>query len=424
MSRLTFTFFLFALTLAPGLATAEDWSRFRGPDGSGATSATGLALTWADGKNIRWEAKLPGRGASSVIIVGKRAFLTCYSGYGLSSREPGEQADLKLHVLCYDAESGKQLWDKSFASDETVRDYRGFVALHGYASSTPASDGKTVYAYFGANGLVAYDLEGKLLWKKKLGSKTHGFGTANSPVLYENVVIVNAGVESGRVVGLDKKTGKELWEAGGIKSSWNTPTLVKAASGRVEAVVNTKGKLRAYDPKTGDELWSCSAINDYICPSVISHEGVVYAIGGRSATAVAVRAGGKGEVEPLWKTSAGSNVSSPVYYKGNLYWVSDKGIAHCLDAKTGKVVYQERLKNTGRVYASVLLAEDRLYAVSREKGTWVLAAQPEFKQLAHNVFKSDGSVFNGSPAILGAAIYLRSDEKLYCIGKGDKKTRL
>ena len=152
-------------------------------------------------------------------------------------------------------------------------------------------------------------------------------------------MIVNAGVQTRRLVVHDKKTGKELWEAGGIKSSWNTPTLVKAASGRVEAVVNTKGKLRAYDPKTGDELWSCSAINDYICPSVISHEGIVYAIGGRSATAVAVRAGGKGEVEPLWKTSAGSNVSSPVYYKGNLYWVSDKGIAHCLDAKTGKVVY-------------------------------------------------------------------------------------
>ena len=424
MSRLILTLFLFAIALLSKPATAEDWSRFRGPDGSGATSATGLALTWDDGKNIRWQAKLPGRGASSVIIVGKRAFITCYSGYGLDSRKPGEQGDLKLHVACYDAESGKQLWDKSFASDETVRDYRGFVALHGYASSTPASDGKAVYAYFGANGLVAYDLEGKLLWRKKLGSKTHGFGTANSPVLYENVVIVNAGVESGRVVGLDKKTGKLLWEAGGIKSSWNTPTLVKAASGRVEAVVNTKGKLRAYDPKTGTELWTCSAINDYICPSVISHAGTVYAIGGRSATAVAVRAGGKGEVEPLWKTSAGSNVSSPVYYKGNLYWVSDKGIAHCLDAKTGKIVYQERLKNTGRVYASVLLAEDRLYAVSREKGTWVLAAQPEFKQLAHNVFESDDSVFNGSPAILGAAIYLRSDEKLYCIGKGDKKSRL
>ncbi|MFP6738653.1 MAG: PQQ-binding-like beta-propeller repeat protein [Planctomycetota bacterium] len=424
MSRLILTLFLFIIAFISKPATAEDWSHFRGPDGSGATSAKGLALTWGDGKNIRWQAKLPGRGASSVIIVGKRAFITCYSGYGLNSREPGKQGDLKLHVLCYDAESGKPLWDQSFSSAATVRDYRGFVALHGYASSTPASDGKAVYAYFGANGLVAYDLDGKLLWRKKLGSKTHSFGTANSPVLHEGLVIVNAAVESGRIVGLDKKTGKIAWEAGGIERSWNTPSLVKASSGRVEVIVNTKGKLRAYDPKTGDKLWTCSAINDYICPSVISHDGTVYAIGGRSATAVAVRAGGKGEVEPLWKTSAGSNVSSPVYYKGNLYWVSDKGIAHCLDAKTGKIVYQERLKNTGRVYASVLLAEDRLYAVSREKGTWVLAAQPEFKQLAHNVFESDGSVFNGSPAILGGAIYLRSDEKLYCIGKGDKKTRL
>lgn len=424
MPRLTLTLFVFVTVLVSRFAAADGWPRFRGPGGSGTTSTTGLALTWGDGKNIRWQAKLPGRGASSVIIVGKRAFVTCYSGYGLDQNEPGKRGDLKLHVLCYDAEGGKQLWDQSINSDATVQSYGRFVALHGYASSTPASDGQAVYAYFGANGLLAYDLEGKLLWRKKLGKKTHFFGTANSPVLHENLVIVNAGVESGRIVGLDKKTGKVLWEAGGIRSSWNTPSLVKAASGRIEVVVNTKGKLRAYDPKTGAELWTCSAINDYICPSVISHEGVVYAIGGRSATAVAVRAGGKGEVKPLWKTSAGSNVSSPVYFKGHLYWVSDKGIAHCLDTKSGKIVYQERLKGTGRVYASVLLAEERLYAVSRQKGTWVLAAQPEFKQLAHNVFESDGSVFNGSPAILGSTIYLRSDEKIYCIGKGKKKSRL
>lgn len=424
MPRPILTLLVFATVLASRATSADDWSRFRGPDGSGASAAKGLALTWEDGKNVLWEAKLPGRGASSIIIVGKRAFVTCYSGYGLDRNEPGKQGDLKLHVLCYDALGGKQLWDQSISSDATVQGYGRFVALHGYASSTPASDGKVVYAYFGANGLLAYDLEGKLLWRKKLGQKTHFFGTANSPVLHENVVIVNAGVESGQLVGLDKKTGKVLWEAGGIKSSWNTPTLVKAKNGRIEVIVNTKGKLRAYDPKTGTELWTCSAINDYICPSVISHDGTIYAIGGRGATAVAVRAGGKGEVEPLWKTSAGSNVSSPVYFKGHLYWVSDKGIAHCLDAKSGKIVYQERLKGTGRVYASVLLAEERLYAVSREKGTWVLAAQPEFKQLAHNVFESDRSVFNGSPAILGSTIYLRSDEKIYCIGKREKKSRL
>ena len=424
MSRSILALLLFSGLLARSAEGADDWLRFRGPDGSGASPATGLALTWGDGKNVLWEAKLPGRGASSVIIVGDRAFLTCYSGYGLDKNNPGDKGDLKLHLVCYDARKGSKLWDQSVKSTESVQGYGRFVALHGYASSTPASDGRSVYAFFGPNGVIAYDLEGKLLWRKKLGKKTHVFGTANSPVLYENLVIINAGVESGRLVGLDKKSGEVVWEASGMKSSWNTPSLVKAESGRVELVVNTKGKLRAYDPKTGTELWTCSAINDYICPSVISHDGTIYAIGGRSATAVAVRAGGKGEVEPLWKTSAGSNVSSPVYFKEHLYWVSDKGIAHCLDAKSGKIVYQERLKGTGRVYASVLLAEERLYAVSREKGTWVLAAQPEFKQLAHNVFESDRSVFNGSPAILGSTIYLRSDEKIYCIGKGEKKSRL
>ena len=424
MSRWTLALLLFSSLLARSVEGADDWLRFRGPDGSGSTSATGLAVTWGDGKNVLWEAKLPGRGASSVIIVGDRAFVTCYSGYGLDRNKPGEKSDLKLHLVCYDARKGSKLWDQSVESTENVQGYGRFVALHGYASSTPASDGLSVYTYFGSNGVLAYDLEGKLLWRKKLGKKTHVFGTANSPVLYENLVIVNAGVESGSLVGLDKKSGKVAWEASGMKSSWNTPSLVKAESGRVELIVNTKGKLRAYDPKTGAELWTCSAINDYICPSIISHAGTIYAIGGRSATAVAVRAGGKGEVEPIWKTSAGSNVPSPVYFKDHLYWVSDKGIAHCLDSKTGKIVYQERLKAAGRVYASVLLAEGRLYAVSREKGTWVLAAQPEFKQLAHNVFESDSSVFNGSPAILGSNIYLRSDEKIYCIGSGKKKTRL
>ena len=424
MSRSALMLFLFAGLFISSAEGADDWLRFRGSDGSGATGATGLALSWGDGENVLWEAKLPGRGASSVILVGNRAFVACYSGYGLDKNEPGNQADLKLHVVCYDAGKGSKLWDQSVSSKAKVQDYGRFVSLHGYASSTPASDGQAVYAYFGPNGLLAYDLEGKLLWRKTLGTKTHVFGTANSPVLYENVVIVNAGVESGSLVGLDKKTGKVLWEAAGMKSSWNTPSLVKAEGGRVELVVNTKGKLRAYDPKTGAELWSCSAINDYICPSVISHAGTIYAIGGRSATAIAVRAGGKGEVEPLWKTRAGSNVSSPVYFKDHLYWVSDKGIAHCLDAKSGKIVYQERLKGTGRVYASVLLAEGRLYAISRDKGTWVLAAQPQFKQLAHNIFESDRSIFNGSPAILGSTLYLRSDEKIYCIGMTKKKSRL
>ena len=289
MSRLILTFFILAAVLASEAATADDWSRFRGPDGSGASAAKGLALTWEDGKNVLWEAKLPGRGASSIILVGKRAFVTCYSGYGLDRNKPGEKSGLKLHLVCYDARKGSKLWDQSVDSTENVQGYGRFVALHGYASSTPASDGLSVYTYFGPNGVLAYDLEGKLLWRKKLGKKTHVFGTANSPVLYENLVIVNAGVESGSLVGLDKKSGKVAWEASGMKSSWNTPSLVKAESGRIELIVNTKGKLRAYDPKTGAELWTCSAINDYICPSIISHAGTIYAIGGRSATAVAVR---------------------------------------------------------------------------------------------------------------------------------------
>ena len=247
MSRSILALLLFSGLLARSAEGADDWLRFRGSDGSGASPATGLALTWGDGKNVLWEAKLPGRGASSVIIVGDRAFLTCYSGYGLDKNNPGDKGDLKLHLVCYDARKGSKLWDQSVESTESVQGYGRFVALHGYASSTPVSDGRSVYAFFGPNGVIAYDLEGKLLWRKKLGKKTHVFGTANSPVLYENLVIINAGVESGRLVGLDKKSGKVVWEASGMKSSWNTPSLVKAESGRVELVVNNVMSIYLFD---------------------------------------------------------------------------------------------------------------------------------------------------------------------------------
>ena len=147
MSRWTLALLLFSSLLARSVEGADDWLRFRGPDGSGSTSATGLAVTWGDGKNVLWEAKLPGRGASSVIIVGGRAFVTCYSGYGLDRNKPGEKSDLKLHLVCYDARKGSKLWDQSVESTENVQGYGRFVALHGYASSTPVSDGHSVYTH-------------------------------------------------------------------------------------------------------------------------------------------------------------------------------------------------------------------------------------------------------------------------------------
>jgi outer membrane protein assembly factor BamB len=298
--------------------------------------------------------------------------------------------------------------------------HRGYVALHGYSSATPATDGNGVYAFFGSSGVAAYDFTGKRLWAAQVGSDTHEWGTGASPIVYENLVVVNASVESGSLVGLNKKTGAEVWRAGGVVQSYNTPVMVNKGDGSKELVVHGKGRILAFDPRTGTQLWTYNTgVGDYICPSVVIHGEIVYAICGRSGKFVAVRSGGRGDVSEthgVWSARGRSNVPSPVYHEGCLYWVSDDGNAHCIDAKTGKLVYTERLPKSGRVYASVTLADGRLFAVSRERGTFVFEAARDFKQLALNVIADDDSIFNASPVVSRGQLLLRSDKFLYCIG--------
>jgi outer membrane protein assembly factor BamB len=220
---------------------------------------------------------------------------------------------------------------------------------------------------------------------------------------------------------MDKTTGEVVWRAPDIQRAWNTPMLVDTPAGNPELVVNTKSGLVACDPRTGERLWWCDGFDDYICPSVIAHDGVVYAIGARKSSAMAVRAGGRGDVTEthrLWYTGKGSNVSSPVYHDGHLFWVHEsRGTAYCLNAKSGEVVYEKRLEpRPGKVYASPVVADGKWYVVTRENGVYVFAARPEFELLAHNG-PLDDSVFNASPAVVDDKLLLRSDKYLYCIGQ-------
>ncbi|MFQ5733539.1 MAG: PQQ-binding-like beta-propeller repeat protein, partial [Planctomycetaceae bacterium] len=197
----------------------------------------------------------------------------------------------------------------------------------------------------------------------------------------------------------------------------------KLPSGKVELVLSMSRRIIGFDPATGKELWSCEGIPDgYICPSVVAHDGIVYAIGGRRNTAIAVKAGGRGDVTEshrLWSEGMGSNVASPVYHKGHIYWVHERqGLAICLEAKTGKTVYRKRLApRPGLVYSSLTVADGKLYAVSQHNGTYVIAAKPKFELLAHNVFEDDKSLSNACPVVSNGQLLLRSDKYLYCIGK-------
>lgn len=402
------------------LVLGADWTQFRGPGGLGRSDDASVPLKWSSTENLIWKTDLPGLGSSSPIILGDRVFVTCYTGYGLSERDPGEMENLARHVVCVDRKEGKILWTKEYKSEGRESNYSGNGARHGFSSSTPTTDGERLYVSFGKAGVFAFDLEGNELWHTGVGDDTTGWGSSNSPVLYKNLVIINASIESSSLVALDKETGKEVWRTGRIQRSWNTPVLVDVAGGQTELVVSIKDWILGFDPASGSELWRAEGIHDYVCPSVVANEGVIYAIGGRQNTATAIKAGGRGDVTEthvVWRTNKGSNVSSPVYHDGHLYWVHEgQGAVLCLSATTGEVAFQERLQpRPGTVYSSVLLAGGRLYATSQNNGTFVIAAKPEFELLAQNKFDEDARA-NACPAVSNGQLFLRNDKCLYCVG--------
>ncbi|OYW20462.1 MAG: hypothetical protein B7Z55_07230 [Planctomycetales bacterium 12-60-4] len=406
---------------------AAEWPQFRGPTGQGTSAEKGLPVEWGSEKNLVWQVELPGPGGSSPVVVGDRVILTCYRGYN----EPGNAGsmnELKRVLVCLDRKTGKEIWSTatgkeiwSTATAAKLPEQDRIRDEHGYATSTPVVDKDRIYVFYGKSGVQAFSLSGKPLWQSDVGDGLNGWGSASSPVLFQDLVIVNASVESASLVALERATGQERWRARGIKESWNTPVLVKTPDGRTELVVAIFGKVLGFDPLTGNELWSCATdIQWYMVPCVVAHEGVVYCIGGRTGGALAVRAGGKGDVTAthrLWVGKKGSNVSSPIFDSGRLYWTHEQlGIAYCADAKTGEMLYEERLPRGGQFYPSAVAGDGKLYYTSRMGKTFVVAAKPEFELLAVNDL-DDRSYFHARPAISDGRIYIRSDRKLYCIGK-------
>ena len=417
----TFLGLMLCCTLLHNGSRAADWPQFRGLGGAASSEDRGLPAAWSSDENIAWQLALPGYGASSPIVVGDRLFITCYSGYGLDAEHPGDIKNLKRHLLCLKRETGKTLWRREVAAAGKETNYVDFLPQHGYATSTPTCDGERVYVFFGTSGVRAYDLEGQPLWHASVGQYAHNWGTGGSLVVDGDRLLVNAAVESDAFIALDKRSGKELWRAKRLISSWSTPIAIDLPDGRRELVVSIKSRLLGLDPETGERLWTCQTKQAYASPSPILHDGLVYAFGGKPNVLLAVRPGGRGDVTEThvaWRApGVGSGITSPVFHQGYIYTVDERGIVGCVDAASGEVAYRERLSPSGGTfYASPVIADGKLYAVSREHGTYVLATGPKFKQLAVNRFAHDTSVFNATPAISRGQLLLRSNRALYCIG--------
>jgi outer membrane protein assembly factor BamB len=414
------------LILSPA-AIAEDWARFRGPNGTG-ISRDSVPTTWSDSENLRWKTKLPGFGSSSPIVVGSRVFVTCYSGYGVGEREAGRPATLRRHLLCINRETGAILWQQKVDAELPEDDFSGYLTEHGYASNTPTSDGQHVYVFFGKSGVLAFDLEGKQLWSDGVGkeSSNRRWGSAASLTLYQNAVIVNASEESNSIRALDKETGHQLWkaEAKMLELAYGTPALVTAKSGQTDLVISVPGEIWGLDPDRGKLRWRVETkLTGNVCPSPVVNGDIVYVFGGvRSSGSLAIRAGGKGDVtesNTIWTSRNSSYVATPVLSGEHLFWVDDHGIAWCVKTSSGAVAYRQRvagLQTGGRpVYASPVLAGDKIVVVTRWDGTLVLPAIPSFKIVAQNRFTGDDTDFNATPAISDGELFLRSNQDLYCV---------
>lgn len=403
-------------------ALATDWNAFRGSNGDGVAAEGNPPVEWDEANNIAWKKELPGAGTSSPIVWKDHIYVTAHTGYGISAQERGDMEALKRHLLCFRLTDGELLWKKDVAAELPESRYAKRMEWHGYASSTPAADADGVYCFFGKSGVQAFTHDGNPRWVTSVGEGTHGWGSASSPVLVDDLVVVNAFSESGAVVALDRKTGKEKWRYEDVKEAWNTPAVVKTDKGATELAFGVVGKVVGLDPANGEELWSCEGAKWYIVASPLAHEGMVYSLSGKGVeAATAVRAGGRGEVTDshrLWQVKKGSNVSSPLFHDGRLYFAHDQGsFFYCVDAKTGEEIYTERLPNRfGTVYSSPVLAGNKIYLFSRQGGAAVIEPGESYKLLAHNP-RLDRSPVNSCPAIAGDRLLIRSDRFLYCIGE-------
>jgi outer membrane protein assembly factor BamB len=414
--------FLFAVFATEQIYAGDNWPQFRGSDQSGRSGESGIPLKWSATENVAWKTPIPGESWSSPIVWGDRVFLTTTTDGGKSCR-----------VLSIDRKSGKVLWNKEVFTQKTLRkEHRNT-----YATPTPATDGERVYACFGDGSFVALDFAGEVVWTNRDYPFYSQHGLGSSPILHgELLIMARDGSSEGPdkslgwlkpwdrafVVALEAKTGRERWKAtrGLSRISHGTPTVWKNADSKSQVVSEAGDVVQGFDLETGERLWSSKVTGEGKAPSTIVGDGLVFTAGGwggkDSIKAFRIEGSGDlGESNLAWEhKQAMPNIPSMIYMKPHLYAISDQGIVSCLDASSGKRVWWERL--SGNFSASPVYAEGRLYFVSDDGMTYVIAAGPEFKVLAKN---SLGEKVQASPAVSQGRIFIRAERNLICIGKRD-----
>lgn len=392
-----------ALMPAPG--AEQNWPQFRGPTAEGIVVDSRFPLEWDATKNVRWKTSLPGPGNSSPIVWGDRLFVTAASADGKDR-----------WLICYSTDDGRMLWQH--AAPISTAKLETLYQKNTFASGTAVTDGERVVAVFGNSGMVCCDFAGKELWRHDLGAFPTMHGPGTTPVIYGDKVIFiqDQTVGDSVFVALDKHDGRLIWKQKRPSGAcWSTPILIRAGD-RDELLYNGSHFVASYNPDTGDELWRCSGPSRESVPMPVIGGGLIYSTSGRNGPMLAIRPGGEGDVtatNTVWSLPRGGpHVPTPCYVAGRLFMVNDVGVATCLDAATGKMVWQQRLP--GRFSMSVLSAGDKLVATSESGATYILKAGDRFEQLALNDL---GETTLATPAIIGGRIYFRTAENLICVGE-------
>ena len=439
-----------ALLLTTGVPTAaldENWPQWRGPDGLGVAAGTSYAEEWGPEKNIAWKLPVEGSGHSSPVIWGNLLFITtAIQGEHVPGRTAPDHLDFNLKpgylhpdaagvdykntlkVLAYDTRDGKLLWERT-AYDGVMYDNKH--KKNTYASPTIATDGKLLYAFFEAAGVYAYDLKGTPAWKTAVGDIAKaGLGPGTSPVLFEDLLILQCDQEMGTgsaIIALDKKTGKQVWRVDRTtRRSWATPLIV-ASGGRAELVASGAEMVMGYDPRTGKELWRAPGVQSHPIPSIVAGHGLIFATAGNGAkVAMAIKAGSSGQLKEnegiVWRYNKGTAyVPSPILFGDDLYLMTEAGLITCLDAKTGGIRYEGGRPPVATSFKSSLVAYgDRVLQTSEEGDTFVVKAGPKHEVLRTN---SIGEPVWASLAFAGDTIFIRGDKHLFAIRNAPAATK-
>ena len=422
-----------SLVVATTTVSAENWPQWRGPGSQGISSEANVPTEWSATRNVVWKTELPS-GHSSPIVWNDRIFLTAAVegevvagakavGHVVDGQvwiHPDSVAADRKHtmkVVALDARTGKVLWDRT-AFEGTVYDARH--RRSSFAGPTAVTDGRMVYAYFGPEGLYAYDFDGRLAWKVVEHFKTLGLGTGTSPVLFQDLVIIQRDEDEGKasvIAAYDKQSGREVWKRERpVQISWSTPVLV-AASDRTELVTNGSELAIAYDPATGKELWRTKGVESNAIHTPLVGKGLVIVTAGfPEKKVIAIRAGAvPDEKRVAWTYAKGTGyVVSNILYGDYVYLLTDAGVVTCLDAATGMVQHEGSRPPVPSRFMGSPVAFGGLIAMTSEEGaTFMLKAGPKPEIVRTNSI--DEPVYS-SPAIANGRIYIRGENHLFAIG--------